>query len=670
MKTHALPFLFVFFVFSAVHGQDFGYGGVSLSDVNMTRYDRDTSANAVVLREFGHAFINAETYRLNLRYHVRIKILNKNGLKQANIEIPLRQEGTTRYERIETLKASSFNVENGQIREQILDGKNVFTDDYNKQWHIQKFAIPDVRVGTVIEYAYTMDSPFIFTFREWQFQSDIPKIQSEYWASIPGVYLYNITMRGFLKLTKNESEIVKGCLGSGNSALAGGFSADCALMKYGMKNIPAFAEEDYMTAKRNFISAIHFELSEVRHPDGRVDKVTKEWKDAEQELRQNNEFGVQLRKAKDLGEEVKKVVANETDELAKAKKVYDFIKGHYLWNEVYGMNTDLGLKKAFEEGKGNVGDINLSLVAGLRAAGLQAEPLILSTRANGQVIELHPVLSEFNYVVAKVSIGGKDYLADATEKYYPFGVLPRRCLNGKGRVMPEKNSYWIDLRPGDSGKTVSELSFKLGPDGVMRGSLVTSFLGYDAIDEREEILSHQTQDEYIKALRANFHDTDIKGYEIQNLEDVDKPLRRKLDIEIHAYENATASNFLFDPFIIDKIGENPFKSNERLYPVDFAVPFEHTFVLELEYPSDFEIVNIPEKIGLSLPNSGGKYLCEALDQGNRLSLSSSLSISKTLYSSAEYHYLKELFNRIIQVQNAELIFKKKGSEKVAGVEKK
>ena len=670
MKTRikACTFLFlplVIFFFTA-DAQDFPYGGISPGDLGMTRYDRDTSASAVVLKEFGYAFINAETYRLNFKYHVRIKILNKKGLKQANIEIPLQRDGTMRYEKIEELKASSFNLENGQVREQVLDGKNIFTEDHNKSWRIQKFAIPYVREGSVIEYSYTMDSPFIFTFHDWEFQSDIPKVQSEYWASLPGIYIYNVTLRGFLKLTKHESEIIRGCLGSGSGALGGGFSAECALNKFLMKDIPAFVEEDYMTARANFISAIHFELSEVRHPDGRVDRVTKEWKDAEQELRQHTEFGMQLRKAKELAEEVKKLVAGEADELARAKKVYEYVKGHYLWNDIYGKYTDLGLKKAFDEGKGNVADINLSLVAGLRAAGLDTEPVILSTRANGQVIEIHPVLSEFNYVVAKVNIGGKDYLADATEKYYPFGVLPRRCLNGKGRVMPEKNSYWIDLKPGDAGRTISQLSFRLGEDGVMRGSLVTSFLGYDAIDEREEIFSHPSQDEYVKELKSNFHDGEIKGYEIGNLQDLEKPLSRKLDLEFHPYDQQTASSFLFDPFLVDKYSENPFKSAERLYPVDFAVPFERSSVLTLEYPADLEIENLPEKVRLALPNAGGRFLCEAVVLGNKLSMSSSLAISKTVYSSDEYHYLKELFNRILQTQNVELIFKRKETGSTAG----
>ena len=659
MLKYFLPAFIFIFSSPVLSAQEFNYGTVSIEELTMRHYDRDTGANAVVLKEFGEAFIsNGDNYNLIFKYHVRIKILKKNGLAQADIEIPLYKHNNNRFERITSLKASSFNLENGRVHEEVLSDKNIFSEDKNEYYTFKRFAIPNVRAGSVIEYTYTMESPFIFNFRTWEFQSDIPKVSSEYKASIPAVYNYNITLRGFLKLDKNKSEVVKSCLGRGQ-VHAGGYSADCALMEFGMKNIPAFVEEDYMTAKKNFLSAIHFELAEIKHFDGRVDKITREWKDAEEELRRDSKFGVQLKRGKELGQEIENVVSGETDDLGKARKVYDFIKGWYVWNGTYGKYSEFGIKKAFDERKGNIGDINLSLVAAMRFAGLDAEPVILSTRANGLVVEIHPVLSEFNYVIAKVNIGEKVYLADATEKVYPFGMLPERCLNGKGRVVGERKSYWIDLAPADIGKTLSVLSLVLGNDGVMRGTINTNFMGYDAVNKRSEILSHPSQEAYIQDLKSSLGHIEIVGYEISNLADVEKAVIRKLEIEITAFDEMDADNFLFNPFLLDKWAENPFKSTERLFPVDFGVPLERVTILNLEYPPDYEVLNIPEKVGLALPDGGGRFLFQAQKVSNKLSLNNSLLLRKPVYSSLEYHYLKELFNRIIQIQNGELIFRKK-----------
>ena len=657
MKS-ALTLLLSFSVIFTL-AQDFQYGSIPLNDLRMTVYPADTSAGAVVLQEFGQASISdGADYNLIFRYHGRIKILNKNGLSHADVGIGLRKQGNS-TEQISDIRASSFNLEEGRIQETQLDVKNVYKEDVNKYYEMRKFAIPNVREGSIIEFSYTVQSPFIFNFRTWEFQSDIPKRHSEYWASIPGVYLYNITLRGFLKLTRNESTIVKGCLGAAQSTLGGGFSADCALMKLAMKDVPAFKEEDYMTARKNFVSAIHFELSEVRHTDGRVDKVTKEWKDAEQEMRQDMQFGAQLRKGRDIGHEVEKIVGSETDAYVKATKVYDFIRDWYVWNDTYGKYSEYGIRKAFDARTGNVGDINLSLIAALRFAGLDVEPVILSTRENGTVMELHPVLSEFNYVIAKVNIGDKVYLADATAKYHPFGLLPERCLNGKGRVMADRDSYWLELKPTEARKTVSQLSLVLGIDGVMRGTLTTSFYGYDAVAKRKEILSYATPEDYIKALTKSLGQIQVNAFALNNVDDFTKPISRMLNVELRAFDEETVQNFFFDPFVLDRWGENPFKSKERLYPVDFGAPLERVTILNLEYPAEFEIANLPEKLGLALPAGGGRFMFEATDAGHKVSLSNFLSIRKTVFSSTEYHYLKELFNRILQVQNSELIFKRK-----------
>lgn len=659
MKSRSFTFLILLSSVIWAPAQDFPYGAISLNDLGMDVYPADTSAGAVVLQEFGHALIsNGDSYNLIFRYHARIKILKKNGLSESNIEVALRKQGNN-LEKMTDIKASSFNLEGGRIREAHLDVKDVFSEDVNKYYQVRKFAIPGVREGSIIELSYTIESPFIYNFRTWEFQSHIPKIRSEYWASIPGIYLYNITLRGFLKLTKNESSIVRNCLGTAQGPLTGGFSADCALMKWAIKDVPAFREEQYMTTTKNFISAVRFELSEVRHPDGRIDKVTKEWKDAEQEMRQDDQFGVQLRRGKDIGNEVEKIIALETDELVKATKVYDFIRDWYVWNDTYGKYSEFGIKKAFDARTGNVGDINLSLVAALRFAGLDVEPVILSTRANGTVMELYPVLSEFNYVIAKVNIGDKVYLADATAKYHPFGLLPERCLNGKGRVMPDRDSYWIELKPTEARKTVSQLSLVLGTDGVMRGTLTTNFSGYDAVAKRQEILSYPTQEEYITALKNKLGQMIVTGFTLTNVDDMTKHISRTLNVELRAFDEETVQHFLFDPFMLDKWSENPFKSKERLYPVDFGAPLERVTIFNLEYPAEFEIANLPEKVGLALPNAGGRFMFEARNMGNRISLSNFLSIRKTVFSSTEYHYLKELFDRIIQVQNSELIFKRK-----------
>src|SRR5690606_29843072 len=138
---------------------------------------------------------------------VKIKVLKKNGLENGNVTLLLqKQDG--RYEKLLKVKASSFNIENGSMKETKLDDKNIFTENYNKYWDAKKFAIPNVQVGTVIEYEYEIETPFfVSNFKPWEFQSDLPKIYSEFCAIIPANYRYNIALKGLLTLEDRKSVV-------------------------------------------------------------------------------------------------------------------------------------------------------------------------------------------------------------------------------------------------------------------------------------------------------------------------------------------------------------------------------------------------------------------------------------------------------------------------------
>jgi hypothetical protein len=631
----------------------FPFGKATYRELEKKIYEKDSTAEAVVLNEFGETYIdNHNDNNLIFEYHVKIKILKQNASSLANVEIPIRKSDKS-TEKLISIKASAFNLENGILKEFPFDPKQVFTENLNKYRDAKKFAIPNVKEGSIIEYQYKLESPFIFNWRSWEFQSELPKAYSEYWTAIPGNYIYNISLRGFLKLSKDESKIVDDCFSPG-----GGNVAQCALSKYAMKDVPAFKAERYMTAQSNFLSSMNFELSELRHFDGRIEKFTKTWKDAEVELATDPKFGIQIKRGKEiLDGHIDDVIGSETDPLVKAKKIYNFIRDWYRWNNVYGIFSDLGIKKAFDQKVGNVGDINLSLVAACLYADLDAEPVLISTRENGVPVELYPVITDFNYVIARVNIGDKVFYLDATDDFHPFGLLPDRCLNGRARVMRKTGSLWIDVKPTDRRKETVQLSLKLEKDGIIRGTISIASAGYEGVSLRKKIYGYTNQQDYVNELDTELAAIDIKKFELKNFDELEKPLVRQMEIEMDAF-SGTEQNLLFNPFLFKQWTENPFKANERLFPVDFATPHQYVMIVNMEYDPAFEIVNAIEKVGLALPNGGGNYLFEMQNANNKLTISTSLLIAKSIFPSTEYFHLKELFSRMIQIQNNELIIKR------------
>jgi len=314
----------------------FRFGAITYADLEMKTYSKDTTAVALVLQEFGETSIsNVDPHNLVLDYHVKIKILKREGFDQANCEIPIRINGSDK-EIITEIQASTFNLDNNRIKEAKLDPKNTFLENRNKYRNYKKFALPDIRVGSIIEIHYVLESPFKFNWRSWEFQSDIPKISSEFWAHIPGNYVYNITLRGTQELSKNESEIENDCYTPGGSA-----KADCAFFKYAMKDIPAFKEEKFMTAKGNFLSCINYELLQVKRFDGVVAKYTEEWKDVNQKLQSDDQFGSQIKQARKIWvDDIALSTKSAETPLAKAKIIFDQIKKYYRWDDAYATSPN------------------------------------------------------------------------------------------------------------------------------------------------------------------------------------------------------------------------------------------------------------------------------------------------------------------------------------------
>ncbi|MFM7850392.1 MAG: DUF3857 domain-containing protein [Flammeovirgaceae bacterium] len=625
----------------------------TLEELRMHKYTGDTTASAVVLRELGEAyFSNFDNNDLVFEYHVKIKILSKEGLKHSNFEIPLykRDGRTEKWIRIE---GRTYNLNNQSLTYEKFDPKSVFKQTVSEYVDLIKFTLPAVRVGSVIDVKYVIESPFIFNFKEWDFQSELPKVQSEFWAKIPANYNYNIALRGYMTLTEKEGTLIKDCFSPG-----GGVSADCSFYKFKMNNIPAFKEEDFITSKENLLSRMSFELIEIKDFNGRTFRYTKEWKDVEAELRTHEDFGLQIKKAKNLfDDKLPEILKGKLDQKARAQAVYDFVANLFQWNSSYGKYAEKGIRKAYETKTGNIADINLTLIAILQEAGFDASPVLLSTRDHGFPIKLYPVLSSFNYVVAHVTIDNQIYLLDASESDLPFGYLPERCLNGEGRLISKENASWVSLSPKSKRKKQTLLNLKLDSFGKLEGILEVRSFNYEAISQRRTISKYSDRGEYLQLLSKKWPDISITDYELENFESIEKPLTEKMKVEFRL-ESFDPKSIFVNLGFLSTWKENPLKSANRLYPVDFGIPIEYLNIVSIQYPEGYFVDEKPKDVAIALPEGGGKYTSSVSNLSGKLSIVNGFHINKSEYSSLEYHGLRELFHRVIVSQSEMIVLKK------------
>ena len=620
-------------------------GKVTIAELQMTSYVKDSTANALVLEANAYTYLS-EKHNLDFKtdYYHRIKLFNKKSFDKATIEIQLYSE-----QKSDDIEAYSYHLQNGEIKKTKLEKSQVFKKDVNEKWKEVVFTIPDLKEGTVIEYKYSVISPYSF-IDDWYFQSDIPKLKSDYTFSYLGNYKYNARLVGFLKLDRNVVEVKKRCV-----TVPGIGKGDCAFLSYGVDNVPAFKEEDYMLSKENFNSKIVLDLISITRTDGAIKKYTQTWKDADKSLKKNYLDG-QTNKKKFFEKRLPDSLLTNTDPLKKAEGIFKFIQRRFTWNKKNWTLKRINVRETFDKRNGGVDVINLSLYNSLQAAGIESYIMMIATRRKGLPTKLYPVTNDFNYIIVKAVLNGKSYFLDATDKFMSFGQIPMRCLNGEGRVLDfNKGSYWERIKPVLNSNAKIWVQLNFNNENELTGKINVQKKGYLASNNRK-LLSSKSEEDYLGDLESKMIDYEIDDYAVSNKYDMKKAFSESFTL--------TPDEAIFDnnivrinPFFYFRI-TNPFKLEERKYPVDFGYPRTYTYTVNMDIPKGYKVVSSPQEKAIRLPNKGGSFVLRSIVNDQKITLNYRYQIKKKIFSSQEYFYLKEFFNQISKIHNSHIEFQK------------
>lgn len=641
--------LFSLLSFSQIHFNTKN-DAVTINDLRLNTYSKDTIANALVIYEYGNSYIDEDDFLLKTEIKRKIKILNREGFNQANVLIHL-FDNKNGKEKISNISATTYNFIDEVKSTTILNKKDIYEEKYDENHTLVKFTLPNIKEGSVITYSYTLSSPFKFNYRSWYFQEKIPTLYSEYRTLIPAIYDYNIKLTGAKKLSVNDQTIKKKCLTSN-----GGGTADCTYSIYAMENVPAFIKEDYTTSSSNYISRIEYELKTFHGFNNAIKNYTKTWKTVDLELKHDKNIGRQLLKKIDLEETLGIHVINEANTLEKAKKIYNYIQDTYTWNEEYHIFKDVSIKKLIEEKTGNVSAINILLHNILKASNIDVKPILMSTRNRGFLTKIFPVISDFNYLIVQAKIDDKTYLLDATDKLLSFGMVPYKCLNGDGRLIDfKKGSTWIDIKPNSASKLFFEANLEIDDSDIISGTITSQRTGYYALRNKKKY--YKNDETYIKNLENEFPFVDISDFKITS-EGRKNPIF-KTEYNVKYKNDETGELIYIAPFLVRLFDENPFKLQERTYPVDFGYKTSYYYTFMLNLNENYTIEALPKKTIVNLPNNTGKITFGATVIGNTIKIILNVTFKQSIYATEYYPYLKSYIGKIVDLQNNSLIVLKK-----------
>ncbi|MDQ2657725.1 MAG: transglutaminase-like domain-containing protein, partial [Bacteroidota bacterium] len=421
-------------------------------------------------------------------------------------------------------------------------------------------------------------------------------------------------------------------------------------------DVPAFKPEPYMTSVNDYIAKINFELSFIKYPNQPIKKIMGSWSDINKTMSENENFAAQITGNGFLKKTVEEISGNMVSEEEKIAAITNYVKQNIAWDgheRVYSSQ----FRKVLESKKGNSADINLLLGSMLEKAGIAVKPVLLSTRSNGLLRIAAPVVSQFNYVICLAKAGDKTYLLDATERLLPIGMLPQRCLNGKGFAVSKDGFEWVSLDTKMKTKSVTSVVFDLDPAGELTGTLKVDCNGYEALRNRKKYLL-DGEAEYLKDFIGS-HAWNVTSTTIENAKEIHSNFTQKHELVVNENMIVAGDVIYIDPFIYSGQKENPFKSEVRNYPVDFGSPMEDTFYLKLTLPDGYAIDELPESKIIAMPENAARYIYNVGLAGNVLTVTSMFHINKGMFTQLEYPYLREFYNQIVAKQAEQIVLKKK-----------
>ncbi len=622
-------------------------------------------AGAVVLYKGRETYFNYDEdsgWYLVTEYHERLMITDQKGLQAATKEIEVYRDGIKK-EQVNKIKGYTYNLEGGKVRQHSLDKDWIFENDITENRIRHSFTMPNVSVGSIVEWEYTVTSPF-WKIDDLVLQQDIPVRHYHARIKTPQFFSFKVLKKGYFKIEPRE-QIKKRNLyvswkntdsyGSTLLTSSGGtLEMSEVETEFEMKDIPALKEEPYVDNIQNYRYTIVYELESTAFPNQPRKKYSNTWGEVARAIYEFENFGEQLQDGRFLKEEVAKISDSTKSLRERMQLAFDFVKSEYTWNGQMSKYAEQDLKKTFQTRTGNVADINLTLILLLRECGLKANPVLLSTREHGKPV--FPTIEGFNYVIAGVKLDDELILLDATEKLSAPNLLPERVYNWEGRLV-EENGYSreVELVHNKPSRQDVFLNYEIKEDGSIVGQMRRRFSLLEAMRMRRK--SHAGKD-YKQTLLNEFALDELSELEVNNLTEIDKPVDEKFSFTKKNAFDKVGNTIFLSPMTFLSLTESPFVGDERQFPVNYVYPYETSYTYNIIVPDGYRIKTLPESTQITFGKSGSFRYIISEENGN-IRLRVTFSVDVPVVPQELYLDLQKYYEQRIEKENEKVVLEKK-----------
>jgi hypothetical protein len=199
----------------------------------------------------------------------------------------------------------------------------------------------------------------------------------------------------------------------------------------------------------------------------------------------------------------------------------------------------------------------------------------------------------------------------------------------------------------------------INEDGLINADVEEMYTDYKAVSIRSN-LRDKTETDVIKEL----YDSEAAGLSVDSIiiqakDSIESPLKIKSKIFSESYCMKNGDIIYYNPSIIHRMKDNPFKSERRNFPIDYGHPICYEFIENITIPADFEVKEgLTEKTFTVSPNIG-LYTRKVLVNNNSVQIITRFEIKQTIVSNKFYDQLKSFYSKIVAAEGEQFVFARK-----------
>jgi uncharacterized protein DUF3858 len=168
---------------------------------------------------------------------------------------------------------------------------------------------------------------------------------------------------------------------------------------------------------------------------------------------------------------------------------------------------------------------------------------------------------------------------------------------------------------------------------------------------------HKSKEDYENKVK-NSVDWTISELDIK--QDHDQPINLSRKFKIEHVDDFEGSGMLYlNPVLFTNLTENPFKLEERVFPVDYPCPENSTYMCTFEVPNGYLVEELPESQIMGMPNKAGSFRYSVSQNGGKVTVTIQHKINQKVFTQLEYPNLREFYNRVVSKCSEQIVLKRK-----------